>query len=147
VTKLAIPHDAFVFVGDGRKALFLRNEGDEVYANFVTEQVLADGPNPATHEQGTDRPGRLGSGSARGAIEATDWHDIEEHKFAQRAAEALEQIVRQRAAPALVIAAPARTLHDLRQALHGDVKERIIAEIDKDFTKLPVWDIEKHIVG
>jgi hypothetical protein len=24
--KLAIPHGAFVFVGDGRKALFLRND-------------------------------------------------------------------------------------------------------------------------
>jgi len=147
VTKLAVPHDAFVFVGDGRKALFLRNEGDEKYANFVTVQVLADEPNPATHEQGSDRPGRLGSGSARGALEATDWHDLEEHKFAQRAAEALEQVVRERDAPALVIAAPARTLADLRKALHDDVKTRIIAEIDKDFTKMPVWEIEKHIIG
>ena len=32
--KLEIPHDAFVFVGDGRKALFLRNVGDEVFPNF-----------------------------------------------------------------------------------------------------------------
>jgi hypothetical protein len=29
MSKLTIPHDAFVFVGDGRKALFLRNAGDE----------------------------------------------------------------------------------------------------------------------
>jgi len=29
VNKLAIPHDAVIFVGDGRKALFLRNDGDE----------------------------------------------------------------------------------------------------------------------
>ena len=147
MTKLAVPHDAFVFVGDGRKALFLRNEGDEKYANFVTEQVMADEPNPATHDQGTDRPGRVSSGTARSAVETTDWHDIEEHKFAQRAASALEKIVRDRAAPALVIAAPARTLVDLRKVLHDDVKSRIMAEIDKDFTHMPVWDIEKHIVG
>ncbi|MTV31158.1 host attachment protein [Rhodoblastus acidophilus] len=147
VTKLAVPHDAFVFVGDGRKALFLRNEGDEVYANFVTERVLADEPNPATREQGSDRPGRVSSGSARSAVETTDWHDIEEHKFAQHAAAALETVVRERDAPALVIAAPARTLADVRKALHDDVKARIIAEIDKDFTKMPVWEIEKHIIG
>jgi protein required for attachment to host cells len=30
MTKL--PHDALVFIGDGRKALFLRNAGDE---NFL----------------------------------------------------------------------------------------------------------------
>jgi protein required for attachment to host cells len=147
VTKLALPHDAFVFIGDGRKALFLRNEGDEKYANLVTERVLADAENPASHDQGTDRPGRVSSGSARSAVETTDWHDIEEHRFAKTAAAALERIVRDRAAPALVIAAPARTLADLRKALHDDVKARVIAEIDKDFTKIPVWEIEKHIVG
>lgn len=149
MTKLSIPHDAFIFVGDGRKALFLRNEGDEKFANFVTVQVLAD-VNPPSHDQGTDRPGRAfasAHSSARSAVEQTDWHEIEEHRFAQRAAAALETIVRERAAPALVIAAPAKTLADLRHSLHNDVKERIIAEIDKDFTKIPVWEIERHIVG
>jgi protein required for attachment to host cells len=34
MAKLAIPHDTFVFVGDGHKALFLRNIGDETFPNF-----------------------------------------------------------------------------------------------------------------
>ena len=49
--------------------------------------------------------------------------------------------------PALVIVAPPRALADLRQALHADVKARLIGEIDKDLTKHPVWEIEKLIVG
>ena len=57
MNKLAIPHDAFVFVGDGGKALFLRNEGDEKFPNLVTERVFVD-KDPPTHEQGTDAPGR-----------------------------------------------------------------------------------------
>src|SRR5271165_3134644 len=88
MSKLSVPHDAFVFVGDGRKALFLRNEGDEKFANFVTVQVLAE-ENPLSHDQGTDRPGRAFAGansSARSAVESTDWHEIEEHRFVQRAA-------------------------------------------------------------
>ncbi len=44
-----------------------------------------------------------------------------------------------------MIAAPARTLAELRRVLHADVKAKIIGEIDKDFTKMPVWEIEKHI--
>ena len=56
VKKLAIPHDAIIFVGDGRKALFLRNDGDEKFPNLKTERVFAE-ENPPTHEQGTDRPG------------------------------------------------------------------------------------------
>jgi len=100
--KPAIPHDAFVFVGDGRKALFLCNAGDEKFANFVTERVFVDEENPSTHEQGTDRPGRgfASAGSTRrSAMEPTDWHEIEEHRFVQRASEALERLVRERAAP------------------------------------------------
>jgi protein required for attachment to host cells len=149
VSKLSVPHDALIFVGDGRKALFLRNEGDEKFANFVTVQVMAD-ENPASRDQGTDRPGRAfpsAHSSSRSAMEQTDWHDIEEHRFAKTAAAALEAVVRERASPAVVIAAPAKTLADLRHSLHNDVKERIVAEIDKDFTKIPVWEIERHIVG
>jgi protein required for attachment to host cells len=146
--KAIIPHNAFVFIGDGRKALFLRNAGDEKFANFVTERVFVD-ENPSSREQGTDRPGR-GFASAhstrRSAIEPTDWHDIEEHRFAERASEALERLVRERGAPALVIAAPPRALADLRNALHPDVKARVVLEINKDFTKLPVWEIERHVV-
>jgi protein required for attachment to host cells len=54
VDKLAIPHDALIFVGAGRKALFLRNAGDEKFPNLKTERVFAE-ENPPTHEQGTDR--------------------------------------------------------------------------------------------
>ncbi|WP_298358112.1 host attachment family protein [Rhodoblastus sp.] len=150
MTKIALPHDAFVFVGDGRKALFLRNEGDEKYANLVTVRVMDGEDNPPNREQGTDKPGRSvasAHSSVRSAMEPTDWHEIEEHRFAERAAEALEAIMRERAAPALVIAAPARTLADLRRSLHADVKAKVRAEIDKDLTNIPVWDIEKHIVG
>jgi protein required for attachment to host cells len=149
-TKMSIPHDAVVFVGDGRKALFLRNAGDEKFPNLKTEQVFVD-QNPATHDQGTDRPGRLFAGAAardkRSAIEPTDWHELEAHRFARMVADAFEKLVRERKVKAVVIAAPPRILAELRQALHGDVKARIVAEVDKDFTKHPVYEIEKHLLG
>jgi protein required for attachment to host cells len=148
--KMSIPHDAVVFVGDGRKALFLRNAGDEKFPNLKTEQVFVD-HNPATHDQGTDKPGRLFAGPAardkRSAIEPTDWHELEAHRFARMVADAFEKLVRERKVKAVVIAAPPRILAELRQALHGDVKARIVAEVDKDFTKHPVYEIEKHLVG
>jgi protein required for attachment to host cells len=148
MTKIHIPHDAIVFVGDGCKALFLRNDGDEKFPNLRTERVFLD-HNPPTHEQGTDKPGRSFSsvGHGRSAVEQTDWHDLEQHRFARVVAEALEKLMRERHVKALVIAAPPRTLADLRQALHKDVKARIIAEVDKDFTGQPVYEIEKHLAG
>ncbi len=149
VTKLSIPHDALVFVGDGRKALFLRNDGDEKFPNLKIERVFAE-ENPPTHEQGTDRPGvefaHAGS-HRRGSMEQTDWHQLEEHRFVERVAAALEDVVRRSDVPALVIAAPPRTLADLRRAFHPDVQKRIVAEIGKDLTKHPVADIETHLLG
>ncbi len=149
MTKLKIPHDALIFVGDGRKALFLRNAGDEKFPNLTTEQVFVD-DNPATHEQGSDKPGRAfkrAGTNQRSGVDATDWHELEEQRFAQRVAAAMEQLVRERNAKALVVAAPPRPLAELRHSFHEDVKRRIIAEIDKDLTKHPVGEIEKHLVG
>lgn len=42
MSRLNIPHNAFVFVDDGRKALFLRNEGDEKFPNLRTEKIFED---------------------------------------------------------------------------------------------------------
>ena len=149
MSKLKIPHNAFIFIGDGRKALFLRNAGDEKYPNFKTERVFID-DNPPTHEQGTDRPGRTfkRAGSNRSSeVAATDWHDLEQHRFVGHVAAALEKLVRERNVTALVVAAPPRTLADLRHAFHADVKSRIIAEVGKDLTKHPIGEIEKHLAG
>ena len=100
--KPILPHDAFVFVGDGRKALVLRNAGDEKFANFVVEQAIED-ENPATHDQGSDRPGRNFAAAhsvRRSAVESTDWHVLEEHRFAERASKALAAYARPQGARA-----------------------------------------------
>jgi protein required for attachment to host cells len=149
MSKINIPHDAFVFVGDGRKALFLRNAGDEKFPNLRTERVFVD-DNPPTHEQGSDRPGRAfkrAGTNLRSGVADVDWHDLEEHRFAHRVAAAMEQLMRERNVKALVVVAPPRALADLRQAFHADVKRRIIAEIDKDLTRHPVHEIEKRLLG
>jgi protein required for attachment to host cells len=145
---LRIPHNAFVFVGDGTKALVLRNEGDAQILNLKTERVFTDA-NPPTHEQGTDRPGRAFSsvGAGRSSVSQTDWHQLEEHRFVEEVTAMLERIVRERRVEALVIVAAPRALADLRKSFHPDVKGKIIAEIDKDLTKFPIDQIEKHLAN
>jgi protein required for attachment to host cells len=145
--KLSIPRDALVFVGDGQKALFLRNSGDAKFPNLTTERVFID-DNPPTQEQGTDRPGRefkRAGTNRRSSVETTDWHELEKHRFADRVAAAMEQLVRAQNTKSIIIVAPPRTLAELRHVFHADVKDRIVAEIDKDLTNQPVWEIEKHL--
>jgi protein required for attachment to host cells len=149
MSKLAIPHDALVFVGDGQKALFLRNSGDEKFPNLTTERVFKD-DNPPTHEQGSDRPGRefkRAGTNLRSSVETTDWHELEKHRFADRVAAALEQLVRAEKARKIIVVAPSRTLAELRRVFHADVKARILSEVEKDLTNHPVADIEKHLAG
>jgi protein required for attachment to host cells len=147
--NLKIPHNALVFVGDGRRALFLRNDGDAKFPNLRTERVFVD-ENPPSHEQGTERPGRISKGSrtgGRSAVEPTDWHELEEQHFVRMVAAAMERLIRASKVKELIVVAPPRTLADLRLALHPDVKACILAEINKDLTKHPVSEIEKHLIG
>ncbi|MEY9358718.1 protein required for attachment to host cells [Bradyrhizobium yuanmingense] len=142
-----IPHRAVVFVGDGRKALFLRNEGDERFPNLKMEAVF-ERENPSAHSHGSDRPGRVSKGShsgQRSAVEITDWHELEEERFARQVAAAAERLLRSEHATSLIVVAPPRTLAELRSAFHDDVRRRVVAELDKDLTKHPVGDIEKHL--
>lgn len=146
---LKIPHNALLFVGDGRKALFLRNVGDAISPNLRTEKVFEE-ENPPTHEQGSDRPGRVSEAvlaGRRSAVEATDWHDIEEHRFARKVAAAMEQMVRTSKAKALIVVAPPRTLAELRNAFHSDVKACVVGEINKDLTRHPIGEIQRRLVG
>jgi len=148
MTDLMIPTDAWIFVGDGRKALFLRNRGTALKPDLVVENVFAD-DNPPTHVQGSDRPGRAFSsvGTIRSGMEQTDWHDLEEHRFARRVAQALETVVRSHRPNKLFIVAPARTLADLRRALHPDVRKAVAAEIAKDLTGHPVPEIARVLTA
>jgi protein required for attachment to host cells len=146
---LKISHDALVFVGDGRKALFLRNDGDAKLLNLRVEKVF-ENENPSTHEQGSDRPGRVSQGAVagrKGAVEPTDWHDLEEHRFTRTVAAAMEQLVRASKATALIVVAPPRTLAELRNAFHPDVKACVVAEVHKDLTKHSVEENEKHLMA
>src|SRR5258707_13550860 len=49
-----IPRNSLILVGDGQKALFLRNTGSAQRIDLVVERILEQ-ENPATREKGTAR--------------------------------------------------------------------------------------------
>jgi protein required for attachment to host cells len=140
-----IPHDALVLIGDGRKALFLRNKGAPARLRFEVEDVFEQ-DNPSTSEQGTDQPGRAvtGVGTARnGAIEGTDWHRLAEERFAVEIADTLYRRIHAGHCEKLVVVAPPRVLGEMRKAFHKEVAACISAEVPKELTSHPVAEIEK----
>ncbi len=141
-----VPTGALVLVGDGRKALFLRNRGTPLHPRLETERVLEQ-DNPPTREQGTDRPGRVssGDGHSRSAVEDTDWHQLAEDRFATLVAEALYRAAHAHRFEHLVVVAPPRVLGNLRSAFRKEVSDRVVAEIPKDLTGHPLADVAKHL--
>ena len=111
MSKLKIRHGEWVVVCDGAKALVLENAGDETFPNLKTKEVYEQDV-PATHEQGTDQPGRAFNsvGTRRSAVEQTDWHEQEESRFLRRLVSHLEAAVKAREFESLVVVAPPRAL-------------------------------------
>jgi protein required for attachment to host cells len=141
---LRIAYDTWVLVADGRKAIILRNEGDENHPELKVQQVYEAPPNPATHHQGADRPPRVIYAGRRSTIEQTDWHDVAEHRFAGEVAASLEAAGRHLPIKALVVVAPPKTLAALRAAFSAEIRRVIVAELDKDLTKHSIPEIERH---
>ena len=146
--ELHVPHNALVLVGDGQKALFLRNKGNPRDVSLVVEEIL-ERDNPPTREQGADRPGRTSAsvGVARSAMEEADWHLIAKERFAAELSQALYRHAHANRFEKLVIIAPPKILGDLRKAFHAEVTARIVAEVPKQLTSHPLAEIERLVAA
>jgi protein required for attachment to host cells len=135
-----------VVVCDGHKALLLENIGDEKFLNLHTRRVLAH-DNPATHVQGTSAPGRVHEslGVARSAVEQTNWHIEAERQFLRALEQELVAAVANAPAKRLVVIAAPRALGMLRPIYSPAVRHAIATEIDMDWVKMPVHEIEERL--
>ena len=149
MSRLMIAHDCWIVVCDGRKALFLRNEGNAAHPQLQVEAEMHDGDNPANRDQGSDRPGRMQSMATgpRSAMEAPDYHDRQEGAFLEKVSGALSRICAGRAVKSLIVVAAPRALAKLRRASSAPVRLLVTTEIAKDFTGHPVRDIERLLTA
>ena len=145
---MALPNQALVLVCDGRKLLFLRNHGDQNQIDLRTE-AHDQREDSMDRDLKTDAPGtqspRVGIG--RDTMEETDFHQLEEDRWAKDAAEELKKRALRNDFEALAIIAPPKTLGVLRKELHKEVERRIVKTINKEMTDRPIPDIEELLVG
>lgn len=143
-------HGASVLVTDGRKALFLRNEGDAEFADLRLIRKWEE-PSAPDHDLKTDAPGRVfssrGGASRRSSYEEGDLHTQAEAKFAEQIADFVNGQAGEDATKELVLVAPPRTLGVLRKHIVRDVARRISAEIPKDLVKHPIAAIEESLAA
>jgi protein required for attachment to host cells len=145
---MALPHQALVLVADGRKLLFLRNHGDQNQIDLRTEaHDFRD--DRKDREIKSDAPGTMKQrwGDGRPAMDETDFHQLEEDRWAKDAAEELKRRALANDFEALAIIAPPKTLGVLRKEIHKDVERRIVLTLNKEMTDRPIPDIEELLVG
>ncbi|MFC5760723.1 host attachment protein [Rhizobium sp. GCM10022189] len=148
MTDVKIPWESWVVVCDGAKALILQNAGDAELMNLQVRETLSQ-PNQPTRELGTDKPGRAYApdGLSGSAMEETDWQGQAEAEFLKEVAVKLDELVHEKEASRIVLVAPPRALGTLRPNLSADVQAAISAEVAKDYTNLPVDEIERHLAA
>lgn len=151
---MKLDHGTWVVVADGEKYLLLRNKGDREFLHLeVVEHE--NSPNAPARELSTDRPGRRHDAKrqtagevrawGKSAMEATDWHRMEEARFVDQVVERLIQLSVSGRLQDLVVIADARSLGEFRKAYDDSLKSAILHEIDKDLTNLPLEQIEDSI--
>ena len=130
---MLVTHGAIILVIDGAKMALYRNRGKDFTADL---EVLEHNTQhvSSTVLMGTDKPGRSFSsmGSARSSYQTTDYHQAEEDLFAKTAVEELNAMAQQSNLDFIVVAPP-RVLGMIRKQYSGDLRKRIVAEIDKDY--------------
>ena len=166
-----VPHNACVVVADGRKLLFLRNEGDATNLDLQVERKEIH-ESPKDSDQKSDAAGRAsstqtGSGApavaqggamhargggaqfapSRGTMGEADFHQLEEDRFAAQAAELLRERALSNDFETLIIVAPPRTLGELRKHYHKEVSARLVGELPKDLTGHPISQIEELLLN
>jgi protein required for attachment to host cells len=145
----SLKNRTWILVADGARALLIRNEGSATKPKFALIHRYEQ-ENPATREQGTDRPGRTNDATThKSAMEPTDWHQIAEDRFVHEIAEVISSAFERHEFDALVIAAPPTALGEMRKALPDQIRDHVLTEINKDLTHLPLPDLEvvipKHL--
>ena len=145
---MQVPHNSFVVVADGEKMLFFRNQGDALYPKLEIDRKKEQ-DNPPNRDQKSDGAGRTGLSAGPGthAYSETDFHQLEEDRFAAQTADILNQGALRNEYDSLIVVAPPRTLGELRKHYHKEVSRRLTGEIAKDLTGHPVEAIEKILVA
>ena len=145
---MPIANNALVLVTDGRKTLFFRNHGDINQIDLRTE-AHDERVDQSDGEMKTDAAGSThqSGGYGRSSYEETDFHQLEEDRWAKSAAEAVNKRALSNDFEALAIIAPPKTLGELRKQLHKEAAKRVVCEIAKEMTGHTIADIEKLIVA
>lgn len=144
-----LQRDALVLVCDGRKAVFLVNDGPATQPDLKVRDVMEAKAAAEPSDRPGRRPDRRGADGGKGSLsgmEMPDPHALEAEAFVREIAERLARAVAADAPPAIVLAAAPDVLGALRKHMPENAASLILAEFPKDLAHLPVDRIAAAIL-
>ncbi len=147
MSKIDLDHDVWVLVSDARKALILHNAGDRAFPKLEVRETL-EHPDPPSHELGTDKPGSTHSSAKdgrRAGTEPPDYQGQAEETFLKTVAANIGRRVASGEIKKLVVIAPPRSMGRLRHDFSAAVRAVVKAELEKDYVRQPIYEIERHL--
>jgi protein required for attachment to host cells len=137
----------WVLVADGARArVFAANRPGKGLRDALPMAFV--GVNLPSRARAHDRPGRAldRSGASRHGLDGhADPHGRAKTALARDVARHLEGAARRARFDRLIVVAPPRTLGEVRALLGPEAARRVVAEIAKDLTRLPKWQIVPHL--
>lgn len=147
-----VPKDTLILVCDAQKALIVGNSGTPVHPELVIEKTIEfDEDEFASARE--DRSGRRfdgggtgGSFRARSAMETSDQHAEVSAKVAVQIVAELANYIKDRRTGQIVVVAPPAFLGLLRTKYTDSLNNKILDEVPKNLTEMPVKEIQKALV-
>lgn len=134
---MLIPANAHVAIANGEKFLLLRNAGQGLEPKLERvdelDLLLTNFSAGVRHQD----PAGQRSGSS----------DIDELAHGAAIADWLNERVLKGELGDIVVAADPRTLGQIRQHYHKETRSRVVGELNKDLTNLPIPDIERTLAN
>ena len=147
----------WILIADGAKARLLEQdrhnrrfkpafEQEYFGSTAQSKEIASDDRGRSFDSAARGQPGDVGTGGHRHGMEPrTDPQRYAEYAFARDLRDRLEKAAGRNEFDHLILVAAPKTLGDLRGLMPKTVREKIVAEIDKDLTNIPTQDLGRHL--
>jgi|GEM_PF-993190 protein required for attachment to host cells len=140
---MRVNQKTLVLLADGQRATFLSNEaqGETISLKILHSMAFF---NEANRDIQDDRPGHTKVGmSERGtSYEQNDKHQANELSFLQGVVGAIDSVMTEHELSQILLIAEPRALGVLRQHMPSALMDKVVTQLDKDYTKNPLPELE-----
>jgi protein required for attachment to host cells len=135
-----------IAIADGEHARFVQPDADNVLRTIGS--LDSSSAHLRSRDIGSDRPGRSfesGTTARHGVGQRHDLHAMEMEKFVRAVGDQLNVASGRDEFDELLIVAPPRALHELREALDAATQTKLVGALEKDLVKTPDHELWPHV--